>query len=72
MTWTPSELLGVVMMVAGAFSSFGWLVWWLSGQFTAVKSLIHHKTNSLDRRVSRLEWHNGVKPFDDDDRSSAV
>lgn len=70
MNWTISESVGLVMMLAGAFSTFGWLVWWLSGQFAAVKSLIHHKTNSLDRRVSRLEWNSGIRPAMDDERQT--
>lgn len=56
--------LGVVLTIVTAVSS---LTWWLSGQFSSVKNLIHARLEAASRIIlDKLEYHEKH----DDDRFS--
>lgn len=53
LTGETATLLSLFFAAAGGFAG---LVWWLAAQFNSVRSLVHEKHNTLDRRLLQLEW----------------
>ena len=58
--------IGIILTIVSAVSS---LTWWLSGQFSAVKTLVHSKVEATTRiLLDKIEYHERH----DDDRFSQI